>query len=72
VGAGTAAAFTAGAQPLGPNGDPTLVAHLQAQAVAGVAANHGRLAAAARTALVGLAPAAAPPPASALLGHAVY
>jgi hypothetical protein len=45
-------AFAGGAQPLGPTGNPALVAHLQAQAVAGEAANHGRLAAAARTALV--------------------
>ena len=49
-----AAAFAAGAQPLGPNADPALVAHLQSVAVAGEAANHARLAQAARTALVDL------------------
>ena len=47
-------AFAAEAQPLGPHGDPTLVAHLKAQAVPGEAANHSRLAGAARTALVDL------------------
>ena len=47
-------AFMAGAQPLGSHGAPALVEHLKAQAAAGEAANHARLAAAARTALVDL------------------
>jgi endonuclease YncB( thermonuclease family) len=47
-----AAAFVPGALPLGPGGDPALVAHLKAQAVVGEAVNHARLAAAARIALV--------------------
>jgi endonuclease YncB( thermonuclease family) len=47
-----AAAFAPGARPLGPDGDPALVAHLKAQAVVGEAVNHARLAAASRIALV--------------------
>lgn len=47
-----AVAFAPGALPLGPHGDPALVAHLEAQAVVGEAVNHARLAAAARIALV--------------------
>jgi endonuclease YncB( thermonuclease family) len=49
-----AAVRAPGAEPLGPGGDPGLVAHLQGVAVAGEAANHGRLADGARDAFAAM------------------